>query len=309
MKDEHKSKKTKHAAHAKHQPKVFDISRPGKAPASPTSRPWVSPDNPVADDQFVPGAPSLRASDPFAKHDLLDPKKRKDLLPLNGGEGTDAAAADPAAATIASAPVLEASPKNTAPTPGVTDISTVDDALEALSTSTLEAPQADSQATVDTAPTVSSPEPAVEPVASQPAEAAKTTGEASTPQTTPQSEPEEDTPAHIALEQTVATENTLPIWEHPATSEQVESSRPVATSNAGKKSIEDLLAETGAPILEPEKEPSMIISHHPRKQTTWWHSVLIFVIIIAIAAVVFDVLIDMNIIRTTLSVPHTNFFN
>jgi hypothetical protein len=290
-KDEHKSKKTKHATRTKHQPKVFDISRPGKAPASPTSRPWVAPTEAVADDQFVPGAPSLRASDPNAKHDLMDSKKKKDLQPLTG---TSESPEDTGAAAQASAPLL-----NNAPEIGEAEVSqSASAAPSAPVVSEAAEAQPTSAALSDTAPEVSTPTDQI-PSAVAP--------EADTH--TPVVEHEE-TPAHLALEQTVSNQDNLPIWEHPDTSEQVETSRPApSSSGAGKKSIEDLLAETGAPTLEPEKEPSMIISHHPRKKSKWWHSVLIFLAIIAIAAIVFDVLIDMAIIRTTLSVPHTNFFN
>ena len=97
-KEEHK-----HSKH--HAPKkVFDVTRPGKSTASPNSRSViVGHKPPVADDQFVPGAastaPTLRASDPFEKHDLMDSKKKKLVLPVSFSSPEE----------IASAPALPGS--------------------------------------------------------------------------------------------------------------------------------------------------------------------------------------------------------
>ncbi|HEY5667773.1 MAG TPA: hypothetical protein VIR03_01270, partial [Candidatus Saccharimonadales bacterium] len=59
--------------------KVFDVMRPGKAPASPTSRPVVIGHKPqVHDDQLVPSADTR-----YASNNPLDEKR--DLLTHKGG--------------------------------------------------------------------------------------------------------------------------------------------------------------------------------------------------------------------------------
>jgi hypothetical protein len=289
-KEEHK----KHTAYAAHK-KVMDVTRPGKAPASPTSRPVISTSNPpVADDQFVPSAPPLRASDPSVKHDLMDSKKRKELQPLDSA----AAGAEETVPTLVGAPVL--------PDQQTPDVSVASDAPEVASTSIPAA----------------AAEPVTEAAASEPKNETATATPAANEQPKDQPtvqgmQPDVDSAAHLALEQTVEATKTdnptsndnLPIWEHPDTSEQVEPSSAAYSGTADaktSKSIEDLLAETGAPTLEPDQSPSMIVSHHHRNHHKWWEPILIFLLIVIVAAIVVDVLLDMEIIRISISIPHTD---
>lgn len=77
MNNKQPAKKTNHSSNKK----VFDVMRPGKALASPTSRPVVTNPKSVPDDQFMPGRKML-ASDPEDKHELMDSKKRVAVKPV-----------------------------------------------------------------------------------------------------------------------------------------------------------------------------------------------------------------------------------
>src|SRR6266511_4167737 len=107
MNKDEQPKPKHHQAH-KAQKKVFDVTRPGHAPASPNSRSVVVTGTPVADDQFVPTAPTLRAADPNAKHELLNAKNRKELQPLSAPTVTDSTAAEAAVRPAEATPELNA---------------------------------------------------------------------------------------------------------------------------------------------------------------------------------------------------------
>lgn len=87
------TKQTKNKKPAKsHHKKVFDVVPPGKAAAVPNSRsviPGVK--KPVADDQFVPGAPRLLASDPNEKRPLMTRKKSTKVNPLASADTKESA--------------------------------------------------------------------------------------------------------------------------------------------------------------------------------------------------------------------------
>jgi hypothetical protein len=297
-KDEHQ--KPKHHAHKTHN-KVFDVTRPGRAPASPNSRSVVpSSKPPVADDQFVPSAPVLLASDPNTKHDLLNAKNRKGIQPLS-----------------APAVVSESESASVLPANQITD--SAESAVSSIETQTPSAPEVTNQ------PTVSEPVPTTEATSDESLATSLLTDQTPTAPLAP----EEDTPAHIVMEQTVETvadaspetpeqnpsipsgpaKAKVPIWEHPDTSEQVEGSQtPASQSPRSAKTIEDLLAETGAPTLEPEHTPSLIVSHHSHRKAAWWEPVLIFLLIVVVAAVALNFLLDADIIKTSLNIPHTDLF-
>lgn len=312
-KNEH-SKTKSHASHAT-QKKVFDVTRPGRTPAAPNSRAVVpSAKPPVADDQFVPSAPILRASDPSAQHELLSAKNRKGLQPLSAPETPDAADADADGGVSASAEAAASSQTAdaavTAPVTGSDPlVSMPDTTTEPVTSASAETSQADTgepsapafMSDDMSAQTTTTSAVAAKPTTAQPAASSSS---AVTSDITPAA-PAEDTPAHFAMEHTVETAQNVPIWEHPDTSEQVEGTRAPAAQRS-TKTIEDLLAETGAPTLEPEKKPSLIVSHHNPHHARWWEPVLIFLAIIIVAAIAINFLLDADIIKTSLQVPHTD---
>lgn len=65
--------------------KVFDVRRPGKAPASPTSRPVITGHKPpVADDQFVPTP--TKSADDADERALMDANQKITLTPVTEHE-------------------------------------------------------------------------------------------------------------------------------------------------------------------------------------------------------------------------------
>ena len=308
-KDEHKKPKqpTHHPAK-----KVFDVTRPGKAPASPTSRPVIaSKKPPVSDDQFVPSAPPLRPSDPSAKHDLMNPKNKKELKPLDttppAEAATGASKPEPDTPGFTGAPALPGADKATVKVPEQPGT------VPAVALENTPAPSIPTEpAGVPPVPETSTVAADVSKAADNPQDSQPPTAVTSPTDTgaTPPGQSvhtEEETPAHLALEQTVDASD-MPIWEHPDTSQQVEGTTPVSTgvpaNTDEKKSIEDLLAETGAPVLEPEQSPSLIISHHNAHSGRWWKVLLAILLLLIVAAVALNILLDAEIL-TGVDLPHT----
>lgn len=105
---------------------------------------------------------------------------------------------------------------------------------------------------------------------------------------------EEPTPGQLAVEQMVEADT-----EAPATQPQ---SPPAASSN---KSIDDLLAESGAPVLDNEPPGGVLVSHHsPRR--SWVAAIFIFLIAVIIAAAALNFLLDAEVITTDIDLPHTD---
>ena len=308
--------------------------RPGKTPASATSRPVLPAQKPpVADDQFVPGAPSLRPGDPSAKHELMNPKNKKELRPVSAEAGATASDSPAGKGQPTSEDVLSGTETSkTSTTPEVAGAPALPRAAQSASiaASKVSAPvaapaaPASGAAVAAVAPT-ENPTPSVSPIDAMAHPAHNTAdSEASIPQassggagaTIPPAQPaaptipvpEEETPAHLAMEQTVQTSPDIPIWEQPENSVQVETSaRPDAARPASSKSIEDLLAETGAPTLEPEKTPSLIISHHKPRHKSGGKTFIVVLLILVLTVAIFDILLDTEIIKTGLDLPHTDF--
>lgn len=290
--------KPKKAAHHVGHKKVFDVTRPGKSIAPSNSRSVITSHKPpVPDDQFVPGAPKLRASDPNEKHELLNSRHKKDLSPLTPG-------VDPTSSAEVNSP-SQATPEVAPATAGDAADTYADAALKPEATSAPLVPNDKKADKPDPLPereqaTTSTPEVAAPaaPVKVSPPEPA-------------QGVPEE-TPAHLIMEQTVQAED-LPIWENPATSQQNSQLSPrTSSASAGlpgttghAKTIEDLLAETGAPTLEPDKPPALVVSHH-HKHVPAWERILIFLFVLLLAAITLNFLLDAEIIRTSFDLPYTD---
>jgi hypothetical protein len=294
----------------KNTKRILDVVPPGKAMANPTSRPVITGhDAPVADDQFVPKTtePAARsmANDPTEKRDLLDPKQKVQVAPI-----TDKLTAAPMQSTTA--PVSAGDTRQSAPV------------LDASGSSATAVP-----VQVQTAPAVTEAATQQAAVAAEPASAPVVTAFPSQsvdalPTAQPQMSTEEHkpTPEHLAVEQVVAEPTETPsqtsaapaVGKPAATTWQLpeeERHTPVQGHHSAK-TIDELLAETGAPNLEPEQAPpkQLIVSHHgggTGHSAVKWLVAIVLVIIFAVVAV--DVLLDAGTITTDMNIPHTNFVN
>ncbi|HEX8762404.1 MAG TPA: hypothetical protein VF733_01460 [Candidatus Saccharimonadales bacterium] len=315
-KEEHKKPKTHtssshasdasgHGNHAHGHKKVFDVMRPGKAPASATSRPVLASQKPpVADDQFVPTAPTLRASDPSRKHDLLDSKNRKALTPIDSdsAKGANGAASDSGEiSSTVTAPELPANstgPVRKKSQDELDEQKTTEASDKGVAQTDVPGNESDSAA-VSSAPIWELDD--------------------------------ESTPAHLAMEQVVDADDGIESHHlhgqdasggaSSSSANDDASSRSASTAwsspgnnsvpnkSVGPKTIDELLAETGAPALDNEpvaKGP--IISHHkhPSHGSAAGPLIVIFILLL-LAALIFNVLLDSGLIDTPYDIPHTNF--
>ena len=122
---------------------------------------------------------------------------------------------------------------------------------------------------------------------------------------------DDSNPAHLAMGQTIES-NARPeasVDSTPSPSFATENEQPSNVA-AGKpsKSIEDLLAESGAPVLDTQPGPGLIVSQHKSHHgPSIWASILIFLLTLALIALVADVLLDSEIWKPAFSIPHTHF--
>lgn len=251
------------------QKKVFDVVRPGKAPASATSRPVIVGHKPqVKDDQIVNDKDSNMADDnPLDDSRTL--MSHKGGLKLKAPESVPTEEAEPAK------PEMPAQEEQGSTAP------------EAMP------------------PAPETPEAAMPPAPAEPEQpdialspAADTTDSENPPF------PAESTKS----EQSPAKETEVPevfTMDRPAKTEQSESpadgSSPDGTdSEHAAITTEELIAATGAPTLD-----HAIISHHKAK-VPWWEWVLIFLLIVVVGLVAFNFLLDAEVIKLNMSIPHTN---
>lgn len=141
--------------------KVFDIVRPGKTMASPSSRPIISSHKPaITDKQMVAPAGSpmrSRAASPDAKRSLMQGRPKMTLTPVHEDVQPDkvpTAPAVPASEAHASKPVTPvAAEELPQPKPGKVSVSVTDDTVD------------DGVIAVSTAPQLPKAKPAPAPVA------------------------------------------------------------------------------------------------------------------------------------------------
>lgn len=250
--------------------KVFDVMRPGKAPASPTSRPViVGHKPPVADDQFVPTPHQRIMHDPSEKRPLMDPDKKIGLTPLPGTEESAH---------------VEPSETKPVPDPGPPAEADIEKAAAELLT---EQPAKKSSEAPDVFEASSTPDttlPPENPLSSMPTAAIN------------EAKP---TPEQLAVGQTV----DLPA---DASNDSGISKTPGATkSSPSPASVfpmtqDDVLAETDAPLIE-----QAFVSHH-KHRTGPLKALLIFTLVLLLVLAAFDFLLDAEVLTTDLNIPHTN---
>ncbi len=295
--------------------KVFDVVRPGKTPASATSRPVpASQKPPVADDQFVATktAPMLRASDPHTKHDLMDSKSKKSVAPLGDTVDTDESENTPKPEANGSRPADSGPAEAAATAPMLSRLKGVN-----------------ARTNSDTQPAAQGPDSVV-PVTAPAAEPSPKTAPSfldDDPNAIPIWEMEDEpTPAHLAMEQVVDADDGIESHhvrgrvapdsvvgegrvDAPGPSSTIASdasSTGVGSPSSGAKTIDQLLAETGAPNLGTDDQPGLIISHH-KTHSRWGMFFLILLTGVVLAVIAADLLLDAGYIDTSFEVPHTDF--
>jgi hypothetical protein len=257
---------------APHSPKkVFDVMRPGKTPASATSRPVIAGHKPpVADDQFVPSPHASLASDPSEKRPLMDPDKKVGLNPMS-----DMPAAEK--------PVTP-QPDNT-PDPKV---------MTAQETS----PELPAEAGVETAAAELFPDTSDE----KPTDASSAPDTSGSEATAPAgAEP----PATKPTPEGLAVERTVTVADDPLLPPEQEPAVPTTPAKPAVKLMtqDDVLADTGAPMLE-----HAVVSHH-KQHVSPLKWLLIILLVVVIALVAFNFLLDAKVITTDFNIPHTNLLN
>lgn len=321
----HDPKKTARTKADHHDKKVFDVRRPGRAPASPTSRPVITGHKaPVHDAQFVSGAPLLQPQEQEEdeKPSLLGVKDRKQITPVT----------EPVATTIpestqepqATKGVEEAEKSElpveptTAPAPVKSDTQSVP--MAAVSPPTQPAPvsqppqpappEADSELPEPVAPagyTETAPQLEVE-ASERPSQAALEQPTSSEASAVPLSTPE---PAAPSTED--PTPESLGLGLNDSSSAEEFPGRPIGanqpaspTTNDGQKSIEQLLSENGTPVLEPDHSPGLIISHHrPHTHSKSKTVSVVLLVLLLVAVLGLNILLDLGVLDLA-GLPHTN---
>lgn len=278
-----KTPKPGNAAQPLGQKKVFDVMRPGKSPASPTSRPVIVGHKPqVKDDQFVPSADSRYANEnPLDDHILMEHSDQVDIDPSDQAAPTEQTAKP-------MPPAAEQESATPPPMPTAEEPEPAED---------MPKPEVDKD-TSNTEPPTSQPIPE-EPVTS-----------AENPQLVTSSKPEPPFPQESTKSEQYpnaenaapeATAATLPAPENSATESPSESPAPFGAEPEQKVfGPDDIIGATGAPMID-----HAFVSHH-RTKTKWWEVLLIFLLIVVLAVVALNFLIDAEVIHVNFDVPHTN---
>ena len=278
--------------------RVFDVSRPGKAPASPTSRPVIMGHKPEAQ-------AAQTAVSGIGEASPLLAKRKIQVLP----------AGDPAEEPMVAPPADTSSvPEDVpagAPLPTPTD--TEEGALGATAVEATSGPPA------------LPPEKAAEPIAKPeqlPAEKPKLViapaSESETQEETP--EPEASGPEAPKAETSEAEAPAEPTSE--AKPEEAAPAPDLPTSSLASSSVPDSEAtipeESAVDPLKPQETPPypkidplfdeaghIVVSHHNHHQRHAVNVVALLLLIVLLAVVAFDVVLDLDLLKVD-GLPHTN---
>lgn len=257
------------------QPKVFDIRRPGKALASPTSRPVITP--PRVKDSVLTNKPVLSkpsskplriASNPNDERDLMDPTKKVTVQPAKS-------------TTPASVPAKPVSEPHEAevnmPKPEV-------------------APAISVAASKETARVAATPASAPEPTSNEP----------SNDPILPH-DPNAQTPAvsnnSAASSPLQQLQSDMAATMSQTLSEETPQSQPATPSHEPQNS-EEVLAGTAAPEVDMSRA---VISTHVTPRRRLWREVLTVIGLLLFVVAVLDVLLDSGIFHVH-GIPHTNLW-
>lgn len=290
--DDYKPKQKGHNLH--HQKKVFDVVRPGKVLASPNSRSVIVGHKPqVHDDQFVPS--EHWASDPTEKKPLMDGRKKITLTP-GGKIETDqvetnqyekkkpSSEDDEKTPSSGLAPISEKAPDAPAPI-----------ATEARSESKPVTPNAGNGKKIDPKdPSLVALEHLiVEQVIEEPA---------APPEAAPVTDKVNSNDPAVADDRELTTAIGQSDGLSEAGDDFWDKNESISSAHAKLQTTpDDLLAQTDAPTLEPQK--AVVSQHHPH--ASWWEVVCVFFLVLFVAAVALNFLLDAEVIKTDLHLPHT----
>ncbi len=289
MKANDKNDKGKAAA-KKPNGRVFDVRRPGKAPASPSSRPVILGHKPEAQE-------AQTAVSGIGEAQPLLTRRKIQIVP--GGDAA-ASASDPAPAPEkpAAEPVAKPATEPTADKPVLTTKISLNqasdqekEALAAVALGPVGPPAADPDARPRLA---ARPERKIEPLQS----AEKTETEAPAPEAAPQDKDAEPT----AEERPLLATTSVP-EEAPSETAASASSEPTA-AKAGDNPL--LLETTPESTIEPLFDDSgVIVSTHNHHHHHGLKVMGLLLLILILAAVAFDVLLDLGLL-TLEGIPHTD---
>lgn len=264
--------------------KVFDVSRPGKALASPTSKPVISVHRPIAQEAqaAVSGVGEPRP---------LMTRRKIQIVPTGDLASSSVAVATPAMPSKEAASAIgPASPdvQKTAAQPTLAD-------AEALAATALDAVTGAPELSDDAAPKP------VEPSKLTKIEAPEVPdSKANRPAVEP--EVETETPPDAEVEPISKAEPKLSEKELPAESSSMPEVEPVEET----PEKEELPPE---PVIEPlfDDSGAIVVSNHEHhKRHHGVKATLLVLLILLLAVVAFDIALDLDLLQIE-GVPHTDF--
>ena len=271
-----KAKKTNSPANKK----VFDVMKPGKAPASPTSRPVIVGHKKVKEDMFVAGAtPRTPADNPFEKHNLMTHGKTDAVVEHENSkqEVEDQSTAKSAPTTSEKEGVQSSKPQDS-----------VTESAPELPTATTEEKSKAQMGEHEEGDL----ESILSQFRAQYAEDHKDDHDGANEEGTgePKSEVEAD-----------ATGDSASVDNAPTSDVDDKADDDLPERTAQKPfTPDDVVAATGAPTLE-----HAFVSHH-KTRSKWWEWVLIFLLIIILGLVALNFLLDAEVISLNRDIPHTH---
>lgn len=293
MKGEEKKPAAKKAAVSG---RVFDVSRPGKAPASPTSKPVILGHKPEAQ-QAQTSVSGIGEASPLLT------KRKISIMPGDGGQPKPEAAASALTApedVPAGAPL----PKEE----------------EALAATALDSTVAGPPAMPGEAAKEPEQLSAKPKLVIKPSDAAEVEPE---PPAEPAPEPETEPDPAAGAEKPAAPESETAEPPEPAEPAEPESAHPVMpgpltntssvpeTENRAEEVITGQAEETPPPKIDPLFDDSghiVVVSHHNHHRSHGLKVMLLLLLILLLAAATVNILIDTEILKVPSGIPSTDLF-
>lgn len=309
--------------------KIFDVSRPGKAPASPTSKPVIVGHRPEAQ-QAQTAVSGIGESKPLVT--------RRKIQIMPSGDLKVADTEKPAGAAPESPKKEEAKPETPAPQEeqeaiGAAAIDAAGGAPEVpednkmLGKHLTIQPLADAETPKEEEPKTGEPEEEVPSLADEPGESEPKPGEESKTEEEPKAA-EAETPAATEAAPDLTgekTEEEKPGEDAPKSEDQPKtlaeelpedsSSVPVETGGPDDKSAKPEGAEGEEPApeepevkIEPlfDESGRIVVSQHNHHKRHSAKVVVLLLLIIVLAVVALDILLDLEILNLE-GIPHTDF--